>query len=207
MSKRPIGTYFRTTSGDDTTAVVKRLKRVERRAGLNKPEMKSITFSYNAFTSTGGTPLAAGGLAVINLSAIAQGNGISDRSNDKVRVWRIEVRGLSDISADHYIIQNHTTTAPTAAIFGSRIGAFLLDSENNKRFTEWIHYRNYYTGDVSTDAAAMKFVQKFPNGIIVKYNGAASTAVVDNGLSYCALNRSAGTAAINLSIRVWFTDH
>lgn len=193
-------------TSDDHSSLVKRVKRVERRAAFNKPEMKSITLSLNALASTGGTPLAANTLQLLQPCRIAEGTGINDRIGDKIRVWRIEVRGISDVHIDHYIMQNHTATDPGISSFTSRCGAYLLDSENNKRFTEWLHYRNYYTGDQSTEPVSIKFHQKFKNGIIVKYNGSASTSLVDNGLNYVLLNRTGGTGDASVSLRMWYTD-
>jgi len=187
-------------------ALVKRVKRVERRAALNKPEMKTITLTLNGFSSTGGTPVANNSVQLLQPCRIAEGTGINDRIGDKIRVWRIEVRGLSDIGLDHYIMQNHTSSDPGISSFGSRCGAYLLDSENNKRFTEWIHYRNYYTGNIQTDACSLKFHQKFKNGIIVKYNGSASTSVVDNAVNYVIVNRSGSAGSCSLSLRMWYTD-
>lgn len=195
-----------TLDKDDAAALVKRVKRVERRSALNKPEMKSISLSFNGFTSTGGTPVPVNSVQLLQPCRIAEGTGINDRIGDKIRVWRIEVRGLSDIALDHYIMQNHTSSDPGISSFGSRAGAYLLDSENNKRFTEWIHYRNYYTGDSNTNACSLKFHQKFKNGIIVKYNGAASTSVVDNAVNYVIVNRSGSACAASISLRMWYTD-
>lgn len=188
-------------------SLAKRVKRVERRAAFNKPEMKTVTLSLNAFTSTGGTTLADNTVTLLQPCRIAQGTGINDRIGDKIRVWRIEVRGLSDNGLDHYIIQNHTSSNPGITSFTSQIGSYLLDSENNKRFTEWIHYRNYYTGSgATTTTPSLKFHQKFRNGIIVKYNGAASTSIVDNEVSYVAVNRTGTNLSANLSLRMWYTD-
>lgn len=195
-----------TLDRSDAAALVKRVKRVERRAAFNKPEMKSITLTLNGFSSTGGSALAVNTVTLLQPCRIAQGTGINDRIGDKIRVWRIEVRGLSDIGLDHFIMQCHTSSTPGISSFTSQIGTYLLDSENNKRFTEWKHYRNYYTSDIAADACPLKFHQKFRNGIIVKYNGAASTSVVDNEVLYCAVNRAGSSQSVNLTLRMWFTD-
>lgn len=204
MSKRPFVEVFNKSEAD---ALFKRVKRVERRAAFNKPEMKSVTLSLNAMTGTSGTLLADNSVTLLQPCRIAQGTGINDRIGDKIRVWRIEVRGVSDPGLDQFLIQNHTATDPGISSFSSQIGCYLLDSESNKRFTEWLHYRNYYSsGAVSGDVAPMRFVQKFRNGIIIKYNGAASTSVVDNAVNYAVVNRTGGNRAINCTLRMWYTD-
>ena len=191
----------------NVTSLTKRVKRVERRAAFNKPEMKSITVSLNAMTGTGGTLLADNAVTLLQPCRITQGTGVAERIGDKIRVWRIEVRGVADAGLDQFLIQNHTASDPGISSFTSQIGCYLLDSENNKRFTEWLHYRNYYSaGAVSGDVSPMKFVQKFRNGIIVKYNGAASTSVVDNAINYVCVNRTGGNRAINCTLRMWYTD-
>lgn len=198
MSKR--------SASSSTMSLAKRVKRVERRAAFNKPEMKTITLSANLFTATGGTPVADNTVTVTQPCRIAQGTGVNERVGDKIRVWRIEVRGIADNGLDHYIVQNHTSTTPGITSFTSQIGAYLLDSENNKRFTEWIHYRNYYTGSGATSISPLKFHQKFRNGIIIKYNGSASTSVVDNEVSYVVVNRAGQNLQANVSLRMWYTD-
>lgn len=195
-----------TLDATDAAALAKRVKRVERRAALNKPEMKSVTLSLNALAATGGTALADNTVTLLQPCRIAEGTGINDRIGDKIRVWRIEVRGVADVGLDQYIIQSHTSSAPGITSFTSQIGAYLLDSESNKRFTEWLHYRNYYTAAFTDNASPVKFVQKFRNGIIVKYNSSASTGVVDNEVSYVAVNRSGGNRVANLTLRMWYTD-
>lgn len=179
--------------------VAKRLKRVERIAGLNKAEMKTITWS-----ATG--TLAAGALENVNLTNIAQGTGTNDRIADRIRVWRVEVRGVADPELDHYLIQQRTTSEPTVSVFTSTRGAFLLDSESNTRWTEWKHYRNLYGGAGGSGDSPIKFSQKFRNGIIVKYNSNTSTSVVNNGLIYTTLNRSSAGKVRNATCRVWYTD-
>lgn len=195
-----------TLEASDAAALVKRVKRVERRSALNKPEMKTKTIELNAWPSAGGTAIPVNTVNLLQPCQIAEGTGSTDRIGDKIRVWRIEVRGLADIGLDHYIIQNHTTSNPGISSFGGEAGAYLLDSENNKRFTEWVHYRNYYTGTASTDIVNVKFSQKWKNGIIVKYNGSASTSAVDNVVNYVILNRTGGSRSASVSLRMWYTD-
>lgn len=180
------------------TSVAKRLKRVERLAAANKPEMKTITWAASG-------ALATNTLANVELTNIAQGVGINDRVGDRIRVWRVEIRGTSDPSLDHYLFQQRTTSTPTVGVFTSTIGAYLADSETNTRWTEWKHYRNLYGGGGGSDLP-LKFSQKFINGIIVKYNGSTSTSVVNNGLIYTTLNRDASSRTRAVTIRVWYTD-
>lgn len=182
-------------AGMEARTIAKRLRRVERSTRANRPEMQSISFTIN------GT-IGAGALTNAVLTNITQGNSITQRRGDEIRVWRVEVRGLADTGIDHHLIQLHTTSEPTMAIFQANPGGFILDSEANSRFTEWKHYRNYSAvggGD------PIRFVQKF-RGMRVKYNGTTATSGISNQICYSVVNHTATTQDLQVSIRLWFTD-
>lgn len=174
----------------------KRLRRVERQVRLNRPEMKHITISAS------GT-VTAGSLNTQAITNIAQGDLINERSGDRIRVWRVVVRGLASSNLDNYLIQQHTTTLPTVADFNSGPGAFTLDSQTNTRFTEWKHYRGL--GSYNGTSFPLSYQVKFRNGIVVKYGGTGPQAV-DNGLVTCQLNRTTSDSPVGYTIRVYFTD-
>ena len=176
--------------------VSKRLRYVERQVRLNRPEMKHKTFSFN-------TSIAAGAYGLADLSSITQGTSINERIADRVRVWRIEVRGVADSILDNYIIQCHTTALPQNTDFSAQPGAYILDSLSNTKFTEWKHYRNSALD--STDDP-QKYSVRFKNGIIVKYDGALATQCVDNRLVCIHNNRGGVAGTVKLSYRIWYTD-
>lgn len=178
-----------------STQVAKRLRKVEAMARANRPEMQTRTFTLNG-------SLNPNVLGNIILTSIEQGDSIEKRSGDEIRIWRIEIRGLSDDTLDHYLIQCHTTSEPVVGTFNSEPGAFIVDSENNAKFTEWKHYRNF-SGSGSLDP--LRMVQKF-NGIRVHYNGIAATDTVRNKLVYTVLNRTGTVRNVQVCARVWFTD-
>jgi len=179
----------------ESAPIAKRLRRVEAMARANRPEMRTKTFSVD------GT-IATATLVNAEITSISQGDAINERSGDRIKVWRVEVRGISSDELDQYLLQLRTTSLPTIASFGPSPGAYLLDSETNSRFTEWKHYRNVYAKGV-TDP--VKFQLKFKNGIVVRYNG-SSTSPVDNGLVYTVLNRTTTSHTNKVSVRVWYTD-
>lgn len=181
-----------------SNTLTKRIARVERRVGNQKPEMKSITFEGN-------TTVGAGALFNWSLTNIAEGTSKNQRICNKIRVWRVEVRGTADPAIDWYLLQQKTTSSPTVAVFGNAAGAYIFDAESNSRWVEWKHYRNLYGGGGAGDSP-LKFTQKWRNGIIVRYNTNTGTGVVNNGLILTALNNSVGAQAYNISIRVWYTD-
>lgn len=175
--------------------VAKRLRKVEALARSNRPEMQTKTITVSG-------SLATNSLVNGLLTNIAQGNGVDERRGDEIKVWRVEIRGLSDVHLDHYLVQLHTTSEPTVAVMNSTPGAFFLDSESNSRFTEWKHYRNF---SASGTDDGMRIVQKF-NGMRVKYNGSTATSAISNQLCYTVLNRTASTRNVTVTARVWFTD-
>lgn len=185
-------------------SVSKRLKKVERQVRLNRPEMKSITFS-----ASGNVPAQVSGPPVVNgilqtlATNISQGDAVNQRLGDKVRVWRIEVRGAQRTGLDTYILQNHGNNSFSGQSTGQYLGAFLLDSISNNVFTEWQHIQIPNEDDGSF--GRFKRVQKFRNGMIVRYSGSVATPV-DNGLIVATVNTTNTALAATYSMRVWFTD-
>lgn len=186
-------------------SVSKRLKRVERIARHSKPEMKHVTYNLSS-TVTAGT------FNVLGLTGIANGDLVTNRTGDRIRVWRVEIRGLASGALDQYIVQAHGSTAPALGNFSNSgggsptflSGAVIEDEYLNTRFTEWKHYRNLYANNAS-NADSCKIVLRFKNGIIVKYQG-TNTPPVDNGLWYCIGNGTSVDYTTRLIARVWYTD-
>lgn len=172
----------------------KRLRRIEQQVYRNRPEMQSVTVSYE------GT-LAAGG--VINLKPCSLESSSQRRTGDKIRVYRIEIRGQVDPDLDGYLIQKKTTADPSSSMFGTVKGAFILDSENTNRFTEWRHYRNI---NVASPQSPIKLSHSFKGGIQVKYNGLTTGSCVDNEIIWTFLNRDVDAKGIACSMRMWYTD-
>jgi len=135
-------------------------------------------------------------------STLIAGSGVSERKGDKIRVFRIEVRGTLDNNLDGYILSKKTSTDPTTAIFGGAKGAYILDSENTNRFTEWVHTRSSQIGT----SAPFKMNKSFKGGMLVSYNGAGTNATVNNEPIAVILNTTGTTYSADLSCRVWYTD-
>lgn len=185
--------YLRYRAGKEPLA--KKVKILERQVRASRPEMRTKTWSLS------GT-ITAGTVSVTNITAIDQGDGVDERSGDRLRLHRVEVRGVADSDLDIYLIQQHGPNAPALANFTSTNGAYILDSDNNNQFTEWVHYRNIHS--VGSEDP-VKFSKRF-HGMIVKFNGSAGSNDVQNGVVLCVLNRNAADSTARLSIRIWFTD-
>lgn len=182
---------------NNNNAVNKRLRRVEAMARANRPEMKTITWS-SVGTVVNGTQ------NVLDITSIAQGTGVNERVGQHIKVWRIEIRGSSFNSLDHYILQKHGTINPVYSSFGTGQYAFLDDGVSNTQFTEWLSFRNDAVGwgTLSNN----REVLRFPKGIIVKYDDAVN-APQQNGLLFVSRNTSTTDYSQNYSIRMWFTDN
>lgn len=178
--------------------VQKRLKRVEAQVRKNRPEMKMYTNYFNgAVNVTGG----GNNLMVVNLTAIAQGDLVADRTANKIRVWRVEVRGSCDDEIDAYILQAHSGATPTNAIFDTETipGSFITGDKSNVTHTEW----SFRQGRETTDNK-LRMIRKF-KGMEVSYQGTSLTATRNN-LYLVFRNPTLSTLTVHGYTRVWFTD-
>lgn len=177
--------------------VTKRLKRIETQVKKNRPEMKFCT------VYAGGTGIAGSTTAVYNLTAIGEGDSAGgERDGNKVKVWRVEIRGVISDNLDVYLLQAHTAAAPTSASFGgtaSRAAPFLTDGATNVTFTEWAH-----ADSKLTTSYRYSIIRKF-RGMEVSFAG-TSTTPSRNGLYLVVRNSNTTTEYGGSSCRVWYTD-
>lgn len=197
MSKRtnPFEQYAAPSS-----QMAKRLRRVEKLASSNKSEMKHKSFTRQA-------AIATGNLTALNLTSISLGNDVNQRVGNKVKIWRVEIRGEVQSSFNSFLIQSHTGAAPDVGDFNLTVGygAMLKDETLNSKFTEWKYFRNSQLQ--SNEKGALRIIQHFKNGIVVKFNGSTADAV-DNSLFYVCQNPTASIdTTINVTCRIWYTDN
>jgi len=178
-----------------TYSVSKRLKKVERLARSNRPELKSITFV------AAGT-IAAGALINVDCTAIAEGTASNDRIGDKIHLKRIEIRGVIDPDLDAHIIKCNSTTKPTAALFTSGIGTFLLESETGSRFREILHYRNGQTIEDFTSTFAVN--RKL--GYNCYYSGTLGSTAQIGCTTVTVINRNTAAKNHAFTVRMYYTD-
>lgn len=177
-------------------SVAKKMRSMQMQVYRNRPEMRTRT------SSSAGV-VAVDNLSQFNICRIGTGSEIDNRSGNKIRVFRIEVRGRMGTGMDAFILQKKTSSDPTIDSFTGDAGCFINDGDNTTKFTEWMHYRNLK--DVNT-AAPCKFSKSFKGGMLVHFTGSAGTSVVRNELSVVLVNRSAAAVSYDLSVRVWYTD-
>lgn len=179
--------------------VQKRLKRVEAQVKKNRPEMKMFTSAFNALVppSGGGANLLVG-----NITGIAQGDSVDQRSGNKVKIWRVEIRGTVSNEIDTYLLQSHVPAAPTNANFDTEgiPASFVTALSANVNFTEWAYRQSRDTTDNQ-----LRIIRKF-KGMELSFPGTATTASRNN--LYVVFRNPTTTADNSASgwCRVWFTD-
>ena len=177
-----------------TMPLAKRLRRVERVQARRKPESK-----YAVFTHSGA--IADMNVTTVELTAIAQGSDVSERTGNHIKLLRCDVRGdVGDNNLDYYIIQCHTTSAPGYSNFNAQQGGAISTIDNNTKFTEWKYMSGYKMKDVG------RLMHRFKYGIKCKFNGTASSNCVDNRVFLFIKNNTGASHSPNLTVRVWFTD-
>lgn len=197
--------FSKVTDGPSTLS--KRLRRVERSVANNKPEMRHNSYTLNS-------TITAGTINVGGITGVTQGDGVSQRQGNAIKIWRIEIRGLISPRLDCYIIQGHNTTAPVLTDFANTgggsptflTGAHLQDDDTNTNFTEWKHYTNYNSVSSNNNAVSpARIILKFKNGYRVKYSGNSSVPV-DNPLYFVVGNGTTNDLETFLQCRIWYTD-
>jgi len=181
--------------------IAKRVKRLERVARQQRPEMKTITstFQANIAAKVGTTK----GFLQSQLLAITQGDAINQRSGNRVKVWRVEVRGIMATRLDGYLLQMHGNVEPAVTDFiNNAYGSYLIESSNNTTLTEWANFSSLY---IESDGNARFKISRNFKGMEVKYSGSTSNPV-ENGISLAFVNNFTATLPIDCSIRVWYTD-
>lgn len=187
--------------------LAKRVRRVERiasRSRASRTEMKCI--SYNNSVTVPAVFEGAKGFNLLNILNISQGDLITNRSGNKIKVWRVEIRGIMSTVLDGYLLQLHGNPALSEADFSDSKGCFLLPDRNNTVATEWAYFSPSGVGSATPTAtyANFRLVRKF-RGMEVRYLGTNTTAV-DNGLNVVCLNSTTTVGILDYNVRVWFTD-
>ena len=175
--------------------VTKRLRKVEALARSNRPEVKTTTI-----VAAGN--LAAGSLVNVNSTTIAEGTGPDERIGDRIHIKRIEIRGLIDPDLDAHIIKCNSTTKPTAAVFTSGVGTFLLDSEIGSRFREILHYRN----GTSIEDFNSTFSVNRKLGYSCRFSGSLSSTAQIGGTVVTLINRNTAAKNYAFTVRLYYTD-
>jgi len=184
----------------ENAPAAKRIRRLESQVRRNRPEMHHYT------TSTAPTMLA-NNLNNFHLSNISQGDGINQRSGNRIRIWRIEMSGISDSNTTtHQLIQASGNDVPAISDFTVLGPPLMNDGPLGTKFNVWMRITPA-VANVDSSQTFFKKTVKFPKGIIVHYDGGAGSNVVRNRMEFTSINTSGASVACYLSFRVWFTDY
>lgn len=176
-----------------------RLARVERMARANRPEMKSLEFDING-------SVTSATVSNTNLVNIGLGDADGNRTGNTIKVWRIEIRGLTHKKLDHYLLLSPGKHTPLYSDFGTTYGAFVT-SNSEDIIRELRHFRNFYADDVQTNSAPLKISYRFKNGLLVHFSGTSAGDAAVNKLWFSVLNQDATAFSCDVSAKVWFTDN
>lgn len=182
----------RTVTVEAAAPLAKRMRRVERIQRMRRPEMK------HRDTTLVGSLVADGSIGLTELTAIAQGDGVADREGASIRVYRIEVRGITSVAGtDFYFVSPKMNNAPTYGDFQSVPGGFI----NRDAFTLWYKKIIGLQGNFVIDGY---FRFRFP--MKVHYSGSASTAGQRNRIWAVVKNDTGGNINYEFALRIWYTD-
>jgi len=184
----------------ENVPAAKRIRRLESQVRRNRPEMHHYTTS-NAPT------VPANNVSTQHLTNISQGDGINQRSGNRIRVWRIEVSGIADTATlTHQIISSAGNDVPAISDFTVLGPPLMNDAPLASKFNVWMRIT---PAVCVTDSGQYYFKKtiKFPKGIIVYFDGSAGSNVVKNRLNFTTINTSGANVLTFISYRIWFTDH
>lgn len=176
------------------TPVVKRLKTLEAKVRANTGEIKCKTFTFNGNVALTDT-------SVIELTAIGNGDGISQRDGNKIRIEKIDVRGVFSSIIDVNLVRSYGATVPDHSSFITTVpGGNLIDG-GDVALQILKYYQNYNMYSPSTP---MHFVSN--RKLVVGFEGTATTNCVRNRIHLCLTNSSTAGAPAALQIKVYYRD-
>lgn len=177
----------------------RKVAKLEKKMALKTPELKYI----DTFV---GTVVNTGTVQSISICDIGQGTANGERVGNKVKVVRIQVRGtiINDRSVPYFptfhIWQSKSNSNPTTGDFPGLDGN-VIDA---RKYVEWFYHAPFTDAENSGNSCTGQV--RFPNGLIVHYDGSATTAQVRNKLGYTIVNSSGTNQTPSLVIRVWYYD-
>ncbi len=188
------------------------LSKVEKIARLINVEYKTITTSFTTDPNSSG--------AVVNLTAIAQGDDIANRQGNKIRAKHISVRGHALIGASATASQlrmmivrdnNGSTTQPAITDLFTDVTTFrtdankLGDPQSNSRFSVlWDHF--FLLDAVNSSQRKVKWSSSLDHHIF--YTGTAAT---DEGKGnmylFIASNEATNDPIVAIDAMIKFIDN
>lgn len=194
--------YKRRTKYARASTLGKRVRRLEARQAARKPEMKNNNgLAQNLVQSSGS-------LGYTDMANVDQGTGQNQRIAQKIKIWRVEIRGYMESGLDAYVLQGHSNDIPTISLFQRYAGGHLVGKATNTQFTEWAHWQVYGAGTTTSTGTYGNFkkVIKFPRGYTVAYSDTDGTTATRNRLFLCFKNDTGEIQVHSVCYKIWFTD-
>jgi len=175
-------------------SLARRVRAVEAQTRMNRPEMKCFTSAYDQDITNASS-------GVMRPCYIAQGDGVDERTGNKIRVFRIDVRGTIHSNIEPFLIQCKTDNIPSYST--DYANGYIVEDKNTTEFTEWLKFINMSVTGADTPC---RFSKRFKGGLVVKYNGTTGADYCDNHLVIWLVNPTGTTQSVNLNCRIWYTD-
>lgn len=177
--------------------ILSKVVSLEKRLSKNKAEVKI----HDVILDSGGSSITGGGWNAFFLSDIAQGTSAGQRIGDKIRILKVEVRGLVNaVGMDLFLFRNKSGAPMDTSMFSSmtNCGAFLKPNAFQVYHYELVGGKN--------NAPTFVISKSFGTGLVNSYNTVDATSLQTNRLIFLVKNPFAGLGLVNATARVYYTD-
>lgn len=178
-----------------------RVKRVEAKVAAQKPETK--VYTAVDFIPAGGT-LGGNSVAYFELGDIVEGTGFNERIGNKIRVHKVEVRGLAGTMVGVVLLKSKLAVAPAIADFEGDVVPFIVGNQLGNVYVPL--HEHIANKESSALISLIQFSKTFKAGIPVSYEDPTTGSCSHNNMYVVAVNHQTLPATVQLTARVWYTD-
>jgi len=185
--------------GDDFS-VAKRLRAVEAQTRRNRPEMKH---KYIVFAGPG--TVATNTSTIYNITDIGQDSTETGREGNRVKIYRVEVRGDCSAGLSCYMLKSINGHVPVHGDFtGGTVASsdFIADAKDGTELIE-LFFKRPIPG-ITGVPSPVRTIRKF-RGLDTCYPS-ASTTPSRNGLYFVIRNTSGSTLSFDMVAKIWYTE-
>lgn len=182
------------------TSIPRRVQLLEQAYNAIRPELH-----YADYLATGVT-VGPNSVKVENLTNISQGDFRSQRTGNRVRIHKVEIRSTSNSSSatfeeplGQFLLLGKDARTPTIADFGGQLYP-MVTADDFTELKSWSTKCN-----IQADSQTTRRVKYFKPPLEVHYETQVSTTAIVNRLYFCCVNNGASNATVNYVIRVYFT--
>jgi len=185
-----------------TVSNYKRIKKIQKTVRAITPEVNTTYFNSGGVVSNGQT--------VYHTCGVKQGDALTDRNGDKIRILSIEIRGQTDAPMDVYLVRSKRKDAIATTDFN------VLNSPGHYYLTSKGHtYKQSLSNNLNNWPVALtplepwcNFLLKhdFPGGLIMEFDGANIGDVSKNFLRFMISNSTGDVHGFGYNIKMTFVD-